>query len=98
MCADTAFTARACEPALCDARLRIGSKYSLSGRDELEGFSKVNVLASYVHLHFRGNPTLAASLVTAARRDTGRGGVGMKRPALLLIFSASRFPYAAREP
>jgi cobyrinic acid a,c-diamide synthase len=43
-------------------------KYSLSGRDELEGFRHKNVLASYVHLHFRGNPVLAASLVTAARR------------------------------
>jgi cobyrinic acid a,c-diamide synthase len=43
-------------------------KYSLSGRDELEGFHCGNVLASYVHLHFRGNPSLAASLVKAARR------------------------------
>jgi cobyrinic acid a,c-diamide synthase len=58
------------------SRLRAGAampaayrlKYSLSGRDELEGFHYKNVLASYVHLHFRGNPALAASLVTAARR------------------------------
>ncbi|MGB8014132.1 MAG: cobyrinate a,c-diamide synthase [Terriglobales bacterium] len=48
-------------------------KYSLSGRDELEGFHSKNVLASYVHLHFRGNPTLAASLVTAARRAQRMG-------------------------
>jgi cobyrinic acid a,c-diamide synthase len=61
------------------SRLRAGTamptvyrvKYSLSGRDELEGFHYKNVLASYVHLHFRGNPTLAASLVTAARRAQG---------------------------
>ncbi len=42
--------------------------YSLSGREEPEGFHVKNVLASYVHLHFRGNPTLAPSLVAAARR------------------------------
>jgi cobyrinic acid a,c-diamide synthase len=41
-------------------------KYSLSGREEIEGYQFKNVLASYVHLHFRGNPTLAASLVKAA--------------------------------
>jgi cobyrinic acid a,c-diamide synthase len=41
-------------------------KYSLSGRDEMEGYRYKNVLASYIHLHFRGNPTLAKSLVTAA--------------------------------
>jgi len=58
------------------SRVRVGAamptayrlKYSLSGRDELEGFHYKNVLASYVHLHFRGNPALAASLVMAARR------------------------------
>jgi cobyrinic acid a,c-diamide synthase len=43
-------------------------KYSLSGRDEMEGYQYRNVLASYVHLHFRGNPTLTTSLVTAALR------------------------------
>ena len=43
-------------------------KYSLSGRDEMEGYQYKNVLASYVHLHFRGNTTLATSLVTAALR------------------------------
>jgi cobyrinic acid a,c-diamide synthase len=41
-------------------------QYSLSGREEMEGYQYKNVLASYVHLHFRGNPTLAASLVRAA--------------------------------
>jgi len=58
------------------SRVRSGSatpaayrlKYSLSGREELEGFRFKNVLASYVHLHFRGNPSLAASLVSAARQ------------------------------
>lgn len=43
-------------------------KYSLSGHEELEGYRYRNVLASYVHLHFRGNPTIATSLVTAALR------------------------------
>jgi cobyrinic acid a,c-diamide synthase len=43
-------------------------KYSLSGREELEGYQFKNVLASYVHLHFRVNPTIAASLVRAALR------------------------------
>jgi cobyrinic acid a,c-diamide synthase len=63
------------------SRLRSGTamptayrvKYSLSGRDELEGFHSKNVLASYIHLHFRGNSTLAASLVTAARRARRMG-------------------------
>ena len=43
-------------------------KYTLSGRDEMEGYQFKNVLASYVHLHFRGNPMLATSLITAALR------------------------------
>jgi cobyrinic acid a,c-diamide synthase len=43
-------------------------KYTLSGRDEMEGYQFKNVLASYVHLHFRGNPTLTTSLVRAALR------------------------------
>jgi cobyrinic acid a,c-diamide synthase len=42
--------------------------YSLSGREELEGYQFKNALVSYVHLHFRGNPTLAKSLVKAAWR------------------------------
>jgi cobyrinic acid a,c-diamide synthase len=41
-------------------------KYSLSGREEFEGFRWKNVLASYVHLHFRGNSSLATSLIRAA--------------------------------
>jgi cobyrinic acid a,c-diamide synthase len=43
-------------------------KYSLSGRDELEGYQFKNGLASYAHLHFRGNPAMATSLVKAALR------------------------------
>jgi cobyrinic acid a,c-diamide synthase len=43
-------------------------KYSLSRRDELEGFYWKNVLVSYVHLHLRSNPLLAESLIATARR------------------------------
>ena len=46
-------------------------KYTLSGREEVEGYRLNNVLASYVHLHFRGNPTLAASLVQSAIEARG---------------------------
>ena len=43
-------------------------KYTLSGKEEMEGCQYKNVLASYVHLHFRGNPAMATSLVTASLR------------------------------
>jgi cobyrinic acid a,c-diamide synthase len=62
------------------SRLQAGSitpsayrlKYSLSGNEELEGFSSGNLLASYVHLHFRANPSLAASLAGAARQTQAK--------------------------
>jgi cobyrinic acid a,c-diamide synthase len=41
--------------------------YTLSGLSQPEGFVRGNVLASYVHLHFRSNPSLAASLIAQAR-------------------------------
>jgi len=41
--------------------------YTLTGRSEPEGFSHLNVLASYIHLHFKSNPTLADALVAQAR-------------------------------
>jgi cobyrinic acid a,c-diamide synthase len=44
-------------------------RYSLSGREEIEGYSRGNLLASYIHLHFRGNPSLAAAFVTEANRS-----------------------------
>ncbi|HUA92171.1 MAG TPA: cobyrinate a,c-diamide synthase [Terracidiphilus sp.] len=41
--------------------------YSLSGRDEFEGYRYKNVLASYIHLHFRSNPAIVPSLLEQAR-------------------------------
>lgn len=42
-------------------------QYSLSGKEEVEGFSFGNVLASYIHLHFRANPTVAEQFLQAVR-------------------------------
>jgi cobyrinic acid a,c-diamide synthase len=42
-------------------------QYSMSGKEELEGFRYKNVLASYIHLHFRSNARLAANFVAATR-------------------------------
>jgi cobyrinic acid a,c-diamide synthase len=43
-------------------------RYSLGGQTEREGFAHKNVLASYIHLHFRGNPGVASFFLEAARR------------------------------
>jgi cobyrinic acid a,c-diamide synthase len=42
-------------------------QYSLSGKEELEGFHQGNVLASYIHLHFRANPTVSEHFVSSVR-------------------------------
>ena len=42
--------------------------YSLSGKQENEGYGVGNVLASYIHLHFRAAPAVARHLVEAARK------------------------------
>lgn len=48
-------------------------RYSLSGRSESEGFMRGCVLASYVHLHFRANISMAEELVQHAQAArTGR--------------------------
>jgi cobyrinic acid a,c-diamide synthase len=43
-------------------------QYSMSGKEELEGFRQGNVLASYVHLHLRANPRIAKDFVAATGR------------------------------
>jgi cobyrinic acid a,c-diamide synthase len=43
-------------------------QYSMSGKDELEGFRQGNVLASYIHVHFRANPAVAENFVAAIRQ------------------------------
>ncbi len=43
-------------------------RYSLSGKTEAEGFRYKNILGSYIHIHFRSNPSLAPSFVQAVRR------------------------------
>jgi cobyrinic acid a,c-diamide synthase len=43
-------------------------QYSISGKEESEGFQQGNVLASYIHLHFRANPAVAENFVAAIRQ------------------------------
>ncbi|NYF80049.1 cobyrinic acid a,c-diamide synthase [Granulicella arctica] len=46
--------------------------YSISGRQEDEGYSIENVIASYIHLHFRAAPIIAQHFVEAARKLKAR--------------------------
>jgi cobyrinic acid a,c-diamide synthase len=50
-------------------------QYSISGKEELEGFQQGNVLASYIHLHFRANPAVAENFVAAIRQARTLRGV-----------------------
>jgi cobyrinic acid a,c-diamide synthase len=43
-------------------------QYSLSGKQENEGYGVGNVLASYIHLHFRAAPAAALHFVAVARK------------------------------
>ena len=43
-------------------------QYSISGKEELEGFRQGNVLSSYIHVHFRANPAVAENFVAAIRQ------------------------------
>jgi cobyrinic acid a,c-diamide synthase len=43
-------------------------QYSMSGKEEFEGFHRGEILASYIHLHFRANPTVVENFVAAIRR------------------------------
>ena len=46
--------------------------YSLSGREESEGFTLGNTLASYIHLHFRAAPHVARNFVDLVRAVKAR--------------------------
>jgi cobyrinic acid a,c-diamide synthase len=43
-------------------------RYTLAGTEEPEGFSMGSVLASYIHLHFQSNPSLAPEFVRHSAR------------------------------
>jgi len=50
-------------------------EFSLSGRQQEEGYTCDNVLASYVHLHFRANPAVAAHFAAVLRGARQRDAV-----------------------
>jgi len=58
------------DPLRCAYRVH----YSLSGRREEEGFAHRQVLGSYIHLHFRSNPSLVSYFLQQA--GTARRLVG----------------------
>lgn len=51
-------------------------QYSLSKKIASDGFCYKNVLASYIHLHFRANAQIAPALVDAARQSRAVGVAG----------------------
>jgi cobyrinic acid a,c-diamide synthase len=50
------------DPLRCDYRVH----YSLSNRREQEGFVRGSTLGTYIHLHFRSNPSLVSSFLQRA--------------------------------
>lgn len=48
------------------------ARYTLSQKTAAEGFACGNVFASYIHLHFRGAPSIPASIVEAAEHVARR--------------------------
>ncbi len=54
------------QPAL---RTSYDVQFSLSGKQMQEGFLYAGILATYVHLHFRTHPAVAANFVAAAVRS-----------------------------
>jgi cobyrinic acid a,c-diamide synthase len=50
------------DPSGCAYRVH----YLLSGREEVEGFTGRRVLGSYIHLHFRSNPSLVSHFLQQA--------------------------------
>jgi cobyrinic acid a,c-diamide synthase len=51
-----------------DVAMSYHVQYSMSGKEELEGFRQGNVLASYIHVHFRTNPAVAENFVATIRQ------------------------------
>lgn len=51
------------EHAPADVQKAYQLRYALAGVDEAEGFCAGSVLASYIHVHLRSNPRLAAEFV-----------------------------------
>ena len=71
-------------------------KYSLTGREEPEGYQFKNVLASYVHLHFRADPDPSQIAGHGCAASPRRGGVGMKQLCALLVLCIALPAWCAR--
>jgi cobyrinic acid a,c-diamide synthase len=67
-----------CSQIVAHAPLRCAYRvhYSISGRNEKEGFTRKQVLGSYIHLHFRSDHCLVSSFLQQA--DSARSLVGAK--------------------